>query len=118
MRFLLDESAELRLAGFLREQGHDVTAVAVDYQASIKDDQVLAIGQAEGRILVTNDTDFGELVFKQRQSHAGVILFRFGDLPFLVKITALQQFLDEHPDELTDFVVIAPGSIRVRSREE
>lgn len=118
MKFLLDESAELRLAAFLKEQGHDVTAVAVDYQASIKDEQVLAIAQAEGRILITNDTDFGELVFKQRQAHSGVILFRFSDLPLSDKKTALQQLLAEHPDELTEFVVIAPGSIRIRSSEE
>src|SRR5690349_15436532 len=115
MKFLLDESAELRLGAFLRQLGHDVTAVAADYQASIKDEQVLAIAQAEGRILITNDTDFGELVFKQRQPHSGVILFRFSDLPLSDKITALQQLLAQHPEQLVEFVVIAPGSIRIRS---
>src|SRR6266851_8296764 len=105
MRFLLDKSAELRLAAFLREHGHDVTAVAVDYRASIKDQQVLAIAQAEDRILITNDTDFGELVFKQRQPHSGVILFRFSDLPLPDKIAALEQLLVEHPEEVEEFVV-------------
>jgi predicted nuclease of predicted toxin-antitoxin system len=118
MKFLLDESAELRLAAFLKEHGHDVTAVAIDYQASIRDEQVLAIAQAEGRILITNDTDFGELVFRKRQPHSGVILFRFLDLPLSDKIAALQQLLDEHPHQLEEFVVVAPGSIRIRSSEE
>ena len=118
MKFLLDESAELRLAAYLREQGHDVTAVAVDYQASIKDEEVLAIAQAESRILITNDTDFGELVFKQRRPHYGVILFRFSDLPLSDKIAALRELLAEYPKDLTEFVVLAPGSVRIRSSEE
>jgi predicted nuclease of predicted toxin-antitoxin system len=92
--------------------------VAIDYQASIKDEQVLAIAQAEGRILITNDTDFGELVFRKRQPHSGVILFRFSDLPLTDKIAALRQLLDEHPERLEEFVVIAPGSVRIRSSQE
>jgi predicted nuclease of predicted toxin-antitoxin system len=65
MRFLLDENADLRLRPVLLELGHDVTAIAVDYQASISDRDVLDLAYAEGRILITNDRDFGELIFRQ-----------------------------------------------------
>jgi predicted nuclease of predicted toxin-antitoxin system len=37
---------------------------------------VLAIATAEQRVLLTNDKDFGELIFRRRLPHAGVILFR------------------------------------------
>lgn len=40
MRFLLDENVDLPLADYLNEQGHDATAVALDYSRSIKDDEV------------------------------------------------------------------------------
>ncbi|MCL4489624.1 MAG: DUF5615 family PIN-like protein [Chloroflexi bacterium] len=74
MKFLLDESADLPLAMFLRESGHDVTAIAHDYPQALKDREVLAIAYREQRILLTNDRDFGELIFRQRLPHSGVVL--------------------------------------------
>lgn len=79
MRFLLDESAEYRLASFLRNPGHDVTAIAHDYPAGLADTEVLALARREDRILITNDRDFGELIIRQRLAHAGVIFFRLSD---------------------------------------
>ena len=74
MKFLLDESAEYRIASFLRDHGHDVTAIAHDYPASLVDEDVLSIAHSEQRIVITNDSDFGELVFRDQQPHSGVIL--------------------------------------------
>ena len=76
MNFLLDESAEFRLAALLQQHGHYVKAIAHDYPSGLPDRQVLAIAKNEQRILITNDRDFGELIFRQRMPHAGVILFR------------------------------------------
>lgn len=76
MRFLLDENAEYRLALFLRAQGHDVTVIARDYPGAMTDTDILATAYQEQRIVITNDRDFGALVFFKQQAHAGVILFR------------------------------------------
>jgi len=38
------------------------------------DSDVLARASSEGRILVTNDKDFGELAFRVGQVHQGVLL--------------------------------------------
>ena len=43
MKFLLDESAELRISLFLQQEGHDVKAVARDYPHGLPDDDVLAL---------------------------------------------------------------------------
>ena len=50
---------------------------------ALDDRVVLTIAHDVGRILITNDRDFGELVFRQRRPHAGAILFRLTatDLP-------------------------------------
>jgi predicted nuclease of predicted toxin-antitoxin system len=115
MRFLLDESADARLLPHLIAQGHDVTRIATDYPAGLPDDQVLAIAHAEGRILIANDRDFGELVFRLRQPHAGVILYRLGDFaPLQTKIQRLEEVLSSYADQLDQFIVIRPGGIRVR----
>jgi hypothetical protein len=48
MKFLIDESADARVAPHFRSQGHDVTLVAADYSPSTEDDDVLAIALREG----------------------------------------------------------------------
>lgn len=114
MKFLLDESADFPLGAYLKNLGHDVTAIAYEYPRSLKDHDVLAIAHHEQRILITNDRDFGELVFRQQLPHSGVILFRLGaeDLP--TKIAWLQHTLTEYTDQLDQFLVITERGIRVR----
>jgi len=66
VRFLLDECADFPLADFLGELGHDVTTLMQDYTRAIEDVDVLAIARLEGRIVITNDLDFGDLVVRYR----------------------------------------------------
>jgi hypothetical protein len=116
MRFLLDESAELRIAAFLRLAGHDVTSIAEDHPRSIPDHEVLGIANAEQRILITNDRDFGELIFHQRHPHQGVIYFRLPlDTGAEEKIDWLDRLLRDHSVRMTEFVVISRSGIRFRS---
>ena len=91
MRFLLDENIDLRLRPFLASLGHDVTAVATDYQASLSDDAVLALAYAERRTLITNDRDFGDLIVRERQPHAGITFFRLTTTAFTVKRDRLER---------------------------
>jgi predicted nuclease of predicted toxin-antitoxin system len=115
MRFLLDESAEARIATFLASLGHDARRIGRDYPAGISDQQVLAIAHAAQCTLITNDRDFGELIFQQRRSHSGVIFLRFPlDSTAAQKIAALEQLLDTHHDRLDQFLVVTPRGVRVR----
>ena len=118
MRFLLDENVDLPLADYLHEQGHDATAVALDYARSIKDQDVLEIARAEGRILITNDKDFGALIYQEQLEHAGVIFFRLRDESIPAKIARLAEVLAEHADDLGDgaYIVVTDRRIRVRKR--
>ena len=113
MRFLLDENVDARLGAFLVQQGHDVKTIAIDYPQALADNQVLAIALRERRILVTHDRDFGELIFRERRPHAGVILLRMrGTLDELQ--TRMLQVIVEFEAHLTQFVVVTERLIRVR----
>lgn len=114
MKFLLDENADFPLGHFLKGLGHDVTAIAHDYPAALKDSQVLAIALREQRILITNDLDFGELIFRQRLPHSGIILFRLGDESLATKSIWLKHVIDNHTHELKQFLVISERGVRVR----
>lgn len=119
MRFLLDESADARLAPWLRSLGHDVTAIAADHPASLRDREVLAIARREGRILITDDRDFGELVFAHRQPHTGVIYLRLGVYADLsLKIDRLAYALEHHTAELDRFLVVTRKHVRARAAQE
>jgi predicted nuclease of predicted toxin-antitoxin system len=118
MKFLFDPSADFRLIDHLRSLGHDVTAVSRNYPHSLADEDVLELARQEQRILVVADRDFGELIFHQRLAHAGVVFFRLPGAPLQTKIEHLDQALQEHAEELAagEFVVVAPGNIRVAGR--
>ncbi len=114
MRLLLDESAEFRLTGWLEARGHDVAAIAREHPASLPDEEVLAIAYREQRILITNDTDFGELVVRHGHSHAGVILFRMPAATAALKLERLEVVFTEHAADLDQLLVVTESSVRVR----
>ena len=111
MKFLLDQSAEARIGAFLVSIGHDSTRVGKDHPPGLPDDQVLAIAVAENRILLTNDSDFGELIFKHHHPHTGVIYFRFPlDSTANQKIVALEQLLATRTSDLDAYLTVTPGA--------
>ena len=65
MRFLADESCDFRVVQALREAGHDVRAV-VEENPGATDHQVIEQSAAEERLLLTEDRDFGQLVYRCR----------------------------------------------------
>lgn len=113
MNFLFDEGRPFRLAAFLKEQGHSVSAIGREYPHALADREVLAIAAREQRILLTNDKDFGELVFREQRSHAGVILFRLGYVPIDERIALLQGVLREYADQLDQLLVVTRRGVRV-----
>jgi predicted nuclease of predicted toxin-antitoxin system len=104
VKFLLDESVDLRVANFLEDLGDDVNAVALHYQRSILDTQVLAIAHREGRTLITNDRGFGELVFHYGQPHTGVIYLGLGTFELDHVTRRLSDVLQRYSERLNEFV--------------
>lgn len=62
MRFLADESCDFAVVKALREAGHDVAAVR-DSSRGAADEVVINLAVRENRILLTEDKDFGQLVY-------------------------------------------------------
>ncbi len=76
MRFLADESCDFAVVRALREAGHEVVAIA-EISPRATDEAVIEIALREERILLTEDKDFGRLVYAHRQITGGVLLLRF-----------------------------------------
>lgn len=115
MKFVVDECTGPQVADWLASQGFDVFSVARQARG-IKDVEVLGIANKEQRILITNDRDFGELIFKNGLAHQGVIFMRLNDETARNKINVLQKFLEMKLEGLDNkhFIIVTEESIRIR----
>src|SRR5580704_12102177 len=116
MNFLADESRARPVILALREAGHDVVAI-VEIARGATDDQVLERALKEKRVLITEDRDFGELVYARGRSSAGVILIRFSSQARRGKSAAVIEAVLKLGSRLRDaFTVVEPGRVRISSR--
>jgi predicted nuclease of predicted toxin-antitoxin system len=114
MNILADESVDGMIVRGLRAAGHDVDAIA-ELDPGVSDDVVLQRAADAGRILVTADKDFGELVYRMRRAHAGVILLRLAGLTSGERSSLVVEVFRTRAAELPGaFVVIDLDSVRVR----
>src|SRR5437667_8421604 len=106
MRFLVDESTGSAVAIWLREQGHEVFSI-YDEARGMDDTAVIIKAHAESWILITNDKDFGEKVYREKFPHHGIVLLRLGDERAAVKIETLRKLLERHSERLAGQYVVA-----------
>lgn len=114
MKWLVDECTGLTVGRWLREQGYDVYSVG-EQSPGWPDWQVLAHAVSENRVVISNDKDFGELVYKNYLSHCGVILMRLDDERIDNKINVLSRFLANFSEPITSqhFIVLTEKAMRV-----
>lgn len=76
MRLLVDEALSRRVAHLLQAAGHDAVHVGDLALLGEPDDRIMSATTSEDRILVSADTDFGELLALGRHRKPSVILVR------------------------------------------
>ena len=113
MRFLVDECTGPAVAEWLRSLHHDVFSV-YDEARGLDDESVIKKANFGNYILVTNDKDFGELVFRTKRPHKGVILLRLKDERNKNKIAVLRRVLELYPDKLANnFITVTEKTVRI-----
>jgi predicted nuclease of predicted toxin-antitoxin system len=110
MRFLVDECTGPSVAKWLRDQHHDVFSV-YEGACGAEDEVLLQRACAEDRIVVTNDKDFGEKVFRDKLAHKGIILLRLDDERPPNKIAVLGKVLQGYADQLVGRFVVATEKV-------
>lgn len=116
-RFLADEGVDFRIVAALRGRGYQVQSVAED-SPGIPDTEVLALAVERDAVLITEDKDFGEMVFQKRQFSPGVLLLRLQGVPAARKVELVTQAFAAHAvDLLGCFSVITERALRIRPLE-
>ena len=114
MKFLADESVDGPIIEHLRSEGHDVASITED-SPGVADDVVLDRAVHENVVLLTCDKDFGELVFRHRRPHAGVLLLRFSGLDEATKCGSVSRAVREWGSSLANaFSVLSGDILRIR----
>jgi predicted nuclease of predicted toxin-antitoxin system len=112
MKFVVDECAGPTVAKWLRQEGHDLISIFDDARGA-DDDHVLELAYNDSRVLVTSDKDFGELVFREKRPHYGIVLLRLIDQSAANSIAALERLFEAGDPLVDQFVVVTESSIRV-----
>lgn len=120
MRFLIDECLSRSLVEALREAGHDVRFLREEGRGK-SDASILAEAVQEGRIVVSEDSDFGLLAVRDRQPAVGIVLVKSSAFEWpaprlashvLDVICELGENLNGH------WTKIEPGRVRQRRLEQ
>ena len=77
---------------------------------------MLSLANREQRIVLTMDTDFGEMVYGSGLPHAGILLLRMPGAGRLEKVQVVEEIIRRYGDQLPNhFCVYRQGKLRVRS---
>ncbi|MFH1626392.1 MAG: DUF5615 family PIN-like protein [Pseudomonadota bacterium] len=111
MKFLVDRCAGQKLAEWMRIQGHDVLE-ARTLGPDPGDRELLEMAAKQERVLVTIDTDFGELIYVDRIAHSGMV--RLPDVPAGKRIKLMEKIFLEYETQLRNRAIITVRGARVR----
>ena len=114
MRIIVDESVDFHFVKLLRSLLFSVVSIAEDF-SSMADENIISMSLSPPSLIITEDKDFGDLVFyKQFKVHA-VILLRYDKAEKLFIEEKLTHLLINHPNHLDNsFIVITFNKIRIR----
>ncbi len=116
MVFIAEESTDSNIISLLRENEFFVISVK-ETEPGADDESVLNFCSREQHILITEDKDFGDLVYNFQLPHNGIILIRCNEMQNKAKAQRVVDIIKLHKDELVNcFPVRTPANIRVRKK--
>ncbi len=114
MNFVADEGVDDIIVQKLRAAPHSVVFIKEDFPG-VDDNTVLAIAESKKCILITQDKDFGELVFRVKLLHSGIILLRLSGIKPFEKAKLVVDAIAAHATEIENsFTVINKNHIKIR----
>ncbi|HVH79998.1 MAG TPA: DUF5615 family PIN-like protein [Stellaceae bacterium] len=114
MHWLADECVDAALVASLRKASQDVLYVA-ENASGLTDREALQLAQSGQRLFLTEDKDFGELVFRFQLDVPGLVLLRIDTTRSHLKWPRLESVIAQIGEGLFGrYVVISEN--RTRSR--
>jgi len=116
MRFLADENCDFAVIEALQAAGFDVTSVR-EVMPGADDDAVIHMAVREARVLLTEDKDFGQLLFASSAQSPGIILIRFPATARQAMTRRIVELVENERQKLEGrFTVVQPGRVRISAK--
>ena len=114
MKLMIDENIAGSVINRLRQDGHTLI-LAQDVVLGRQDEDVLACAFQEHAVVLTEDTDFGDLVMRQLLPSPGVILLRLMGMPRPQQPEYIAEAIATHANTILHmFTVLTRQGIRSR----
>ncbi len=111
-RLLADENIEPQVVAFLRSQQFDVTYIPEMGWRGRQDIDILVEATAQNRVVITQDDDFGKIVFTTSTPFIGIIYLRPGHFFAERTIISLQSlFTHNELDYSIPFILVVEDKI-------
>ena len=108
--FIVDVGVGKIIEEWLKKELYEVIAIR-DINPEMED-----VAIKEDAFIISMDKDFGELVFKNKLNHKGILLLRLEDAVAEEKLAAIQNIIPQYVDEIKDkFAVYQNGKLRIRN---
>lgn len=105
IRFLADESCDFAVIRALRAHGYDVLTI-VEIAQGADDEEVMPLARSEGRIVLTEEKDFGRLTYAEGMSGIGVILLRYPAWARAELVDDVVRLVTQRGEELVNAFVV------------
>ena len=117
MKFLADMGISPQTVDFLQTLGHDAVHLSDQGLERSPDHDILEKARREGRILLTHDLGFGELIAAKGAALPSVITFRLRNMHPAQVNDALQRIISQHAETVEHGAILSvtEGRVRVRS---
>lgn len=113
--FIVDVGVGRVIEEWLKKELYEVIAIR-DINPEMEDRHIIEIAIKEDAFIISMDKDFGELVFKNKLNHKGILLLRLEDAVAEEKLAAIQNIIPQYVDEIKDkFAVYQNGKLRIRN---
>ncbi len=114
LKFLVDVGVGKIVEEWLKDNGYDVKNIR-EINPGMEDREILRIAVNEGRMVITMDKDFGELIYKSGLLHSGILLLRLEDARADEKVSIVKEILEKYDEKMQNkFCVFQNGRIRIR----
>jgi predicted nuclease of predicted toxin-antitoxin system len=116
MKFLADMGISPQSAAFLRHLGHETVHLHEQGLDQLSDTAILCKARDEGRVLLTHDLDFGDLMAASGAELSSVVIFRLRDMRPERVNAYLGELVSRYQQALEEGVILSIKEGQIRSR--
>lgn len=118
MTLVADENVDFGIINTLRQKGIVVISILENY-SGIKDTEVLKLAYDQKYLLITEDKDFGELTYRLKLKHDGIMLIRLNDMPRKERVKFVTEIIEKYFDKMKgNFSVLTTKGLRIKTAKK